>query len=61
VIEGDTERPLKPGDVVLVAPNDVHQFRNTGTEPMRFLCLIPNSATGRSVTVVPECGLQPRQ
>jgi quercetin dioxygenase-like cupin family protein len=61
VIDGDTQRPLKQGDVVLVAPNDVHQFRNTGAEPMRFLCLIPNSATGRSVTVVPECGLQPRQ
>ena len=56
VIDGDQERPLKPGDVVFVAPNDVHQFRNTGSEPMRFLCLIPNSATGRSVTVVPECG-----
>jgi hypothetical protein len=25
---------------------------------MRFLCLIPNSATGRAVTVVPECGLE---
>ena len=60
VIDGDRERPLKQGDVVFVAPNDVHQFRNTGPEPMRFLCLIPNSATGRTVTVVPECGLEKR-
>ena len=59
IIDGDQERPLNAGDVVLVAPNDVHQFRNTGGEPMRFLCLIPNSATGRAVTVVPECGLEP--
>jgi quercetin dioxygenase-like cupin family protein len=59
VIDGERERPLRAGDVVFVAPNDVHQFRNTGSEPMRFLCLIPNSATGKNVTVVPECGLEP--
>ena len=59
IIDGDQERPLNAGDVVLVAPNDVHHFRNTGGEPMRFLCLIPNTATGRAVTVVPECGLEP--
>jgi quercetin dioxygenase-like cupin family protein len=58
VMEGDNERPLASGDVVLVAPNDVHQFRNTGRETMKFLCLIPNSATGKNVTVVPECGLE---
>ena len=58
VIDDNAERPLTQGDVVFVAPNDVHQFRNTGSETMRFLCLIPNSATGRSVTVVPECGLE---
>src|SRR3954453_11933226 len=59
IVDGDIERPLAAGDVVFVAPNDVHQFRNTGTEPMRFLCLIPNSATGRAVTVGPGGGLEP--
>jgi quercetin dioxygenase-like cupin family protein len=59
VVDGDAERPLAAGDVLLVSPNDVHQFRNTGTESLRFLCLIPNSAASRSVTVVPECGLEP--
>ncbi|HVT27858.1 MAG TPA: cupin domain-containing protein [Lacipirellulaceae bacterium] len=58
IVDGDQERPLAAGDVVFIAPNDVHQFRNTGVEPMRFLCLIPNSATGKDVTVVPECGLE---
>ena len=58
VVDGDVDRPLQPGDVVFVAPNDVHQFKNTGEEPLRFLCLIPNSATGKNVTVVPECGLE---
>jgi quercetin dioxygenase-like cupin family protein len=61
VVDGDQERPLAPGDVVFVAPNDVHQFRNTGSDTLRFLCLIPNSATGKSVTVVPECGLEANQ
>ncbi|HEX5471164.1 MAG TPA: cupin domain-containing protein [Lacipirellulaceae bacterium] len=58
IVDGDRERPLNAGDVVFIAPNDVHQFRNTGSEPMRFLCLIPNSATGKNVAVVPECGLE---
>ena len=60
ILDGEVERPLAAGDVLFVAPNDVHQFRNTGSEPMRFLCLIPNTATGKNVTVVPECGLEPK-
>jgi quercetin dioxygenase-like cupin family protein len=36
---------------VFVRPNEVHQFRNTGSTPMKFLCLIPNSAAGKPVTV----------
>jgi quercetin dioxygenase-like cupin family protein len=59
IVDGDQERPLAAGDVVFVSPNDVHQFKNTGGEPMRFLCLIPNSATGKNVSVAPECGLEP--
>ncbi len=56
VLEDVTEHALKPGDVVLVKPNEVHQFRNTGSGPLKFLCLIPNSATGKTVSVAPECG-----
>lgn len=56
VYEGDQAHPLRAGDVVLVKPDEVHQFRNTGSAPMKFLCLIPNSATGKQVKVVPECG-----
>jgi quercetin dioxygenase-like cupin family protein len=58
VSEGDTQHPLTAGDVVLVQPNEIHQFRNTGTQPLRFLCLIPNSATRKYVTVAPECSVQ---
>ncbi len=38
--DGDTE--LGPGDTVLVAPEEAHQFRCVGDEVFRFICLIPN-------------------
>lgn len=42
VLGADGKRKLKPGDVVLVLPDEVHQFRNNGEKTFRFLCLIPN-------------------
>jgi quercetin dioxygenase-like cupin family protein len=56
VVEGDVEHPLHSGDVVYVRPDELHQFRNTGDSPFKFLCLVPNSALGKQVAVVPECG-----
>jgi quercetin dioxygenase-like cupin family protein len=58
VFEGDRQHCLASGDVIFVQPNEVHQFRNTGATPMKFLCLIPNSATGKAVKVAPECGIE---
>lgn len=58
VYEGDVEHPLKPGDVIYVAPDEMHQFRNTGREPMKFLCMIPLSAAVKSAPVAPECGTE---
>jgi quercetin dioxygenase-like cupin family protein len=55
VLEGDEEHPLKAGDFVLVTPNEVHQFRNTGAAPLKFLCLVPNSSVGQKVAVAAEC------
>ena len=55
VIDGEQPRDIRAGDVVYVAPDDVHQFRNTGDQPLEFLCLIPNSAADKRVTVVAEC------
>jgi quercetin dioxygenase-like cupin family protein len=55
VLEGDVEHPLKAGDFVLVAPGEVHQFLNTGTGPLKFLCMVPNSSAGQQVTVAAEC------
>lgn len=61
VIEGDQPHPIGPGDVILVSPDEIHQFRNTGDQPLRFLCLIPNDAAKATVTVVPECGIEPKR
>jgi quercetin dioxygenase-like cupin family protein len=55
VVEGDTERVLKAGNLVFVQPNEVHQFRNTGDQPLKFLCLVPNSASAQTQAVKPEC------
>ncbi len=39
---GDEERILRPGTVVFIPPDELHQFRNTGKDLLRFLCLIPH-------------------
>ncbi len=39
--EGGRELPIRPGTVVFVAPNEPHQFRNTGQGGLRFICLVP--------------------
>ena len=39
----DGERPVTAGDCVYVAPNDNHQFRNTGSDELKFLCLVPKT------------------
>ena len=61
VLEGDVEHPLTTGDVVYVKPDEVHQFRNTGAAPMKFLCMVPNSWSSHQVTVAPECGVEVQQ
>lgn len=55
VMEGDTEHPLAAGDVVYVVPNEVHQFRNTGTVPLKFLCLVPNASYDKPISMAAEC------
>jgi len=36
-----TVTPIAPGTVILVPPGVRHQYRNTGTELLRFLCSVP--------------------
>ena len=35
------ERPVQEGDFVYVNDSDMHQFRNTGTAPFSFICIVP--------------------
>jgi quercetin dioxygenase-like cupin family protein len=39
--QGSSVHELGSGSVVLVVPGEEHNFRNTGKEPLVFLCLIP--------------------
>ena len=55
VYEGGTPHTISAGDVVLVTPNEVHQFKNNSDKPFKFLCLIPNSADNRPGVQQPEC------
>lgn len=57
VLEGDGEafdegeiRTVTTGDVIYVAPNAEHQFRNTSDKPLQFICLVPlHGACGQEV------------
>lgn len=55
VLQQDKEFPIGPGSVVFVPAGVVHQFRNTGQEPLKFLCLIPNALRGGAVSCVVAC------
>ena len=59
VLEGEQQHTLQKGDFVLIQPNEIHQFRNTGSVPLRFLCLVPNSSARQQATTAPECGVDP--
>lgn len=56
VLEGDLEHRIAPGMAVYVPPNQAHQFRNTGTGPLKFLCLIPHPLRGVRDICVAACG-----
>ena len=58
VLEGDHEHPIRPGSVVLVPPNQLHQFRNTGPGALKFLCLIPHLTAAPSGSCAATCGCQ---
>jgi quercetin dioxygenase-like cupin family protein len=56
VLMGGAEHALRPGTAVFVPPNLTHQFRNTGSGPLKFLCLIPHPLRGMSEPCVAACG-----
>jgi quercetin dioxygenase-like cupin family protein len=42
VRDAQGETAIGPGSCIYVAPDELHQFRNTGTSRLRFICVIPN-------------------
>ena len=38
---GDTPHKVSSGDVIFVPANELHQFRNTGEQTFRFMCIVP--------------------
>ena len=38
--EGDVGT-MRPGVFVLVPPDEIHGYRNTGDKPLKFICVIP--------------------
>ncbi len=41
VVGEDGEYQISKGSVVFISANELHQFRNTGTDILRIICLIP--------------------
>lgn len=44
VMENGQDKPISAGNCVYVPPNEDHQFRNTGSENLKFLCLVPKDS-----------------
>jgi quercetin dioxygenase-like cupin family protein len=44
VVGPDGETPVAPGDCMLIPGGQEHQFRNEGSEPLTFLCMVPRHA-----------------
>ena len=42
---GDAQHELGPGDVVYVAPDELHCFEAIGDEPLGFVCVAPPAVT----------------
>jgi quercetin dioxygenase-like cupin family protein len=42
LFDGENAHALEPGSVVLVAPNEEHNFRNTSQDGIfKFICIVP--------------------
>jgi quercetin dioxygenase-like cupin family protein len=44
LVGAEDETPFGTGDVIFIAPNEPHQFRNTGNDTIEFVCLVPQAA-----------------
>jgi len=55
VVEGSEPHAIRAGDVVYVVPDEIHQFKNTGAAPLKFLCVVPHVPADTPVRLAPEC------
>jgi len=56
VLEDDREHPLRAGTCVFVPSDQLHQFRNTGVGPLKFLCMIPHPVSDPGDQCATTCG-----
>ena len=44
LVEHDGEfHSCRAGDILMIKPNVLHQFRNESSEPLTFICLVPTT------------------
>ncbi|MBN1295490.1 cupin domain-containing protein [bacterium] len=53
------EKPIAPGMAVFVPGGERHQFVNTGAEPLRFMCLVPQEWLENREATPPDSGTAP--
>jgi quercetin dioxygenase-like cupin family protein len=41
VVSKDGETPIRPGDAILIPPNEIHCLKSSGRAVLRFMCLVP--------------------
>ena len=39
--DGEKAKPFKAGDAIFVSPGEMHQFKNSGGNILKFICLVP--------------------
>jgi quercetin dioxygenase-like cupin family protein len=57
-INGEQQFAIGPGSVIFVPPQELHQFRNMGSGPLKFLCLIPHPLRGLGGSCMVACGCE---
>jgi len=43
LFDGEESKRFSGGDAIFVRPDELHQFKNSGSGVLRFICLIPNT------------------
>jgi len=47
LLAGEDWFDIEPGTYAFVPPNLEHQYRNTGSVPLEFMCIIPQEGEGK--------------